>query len=103
MMASIQVAMVIIFVSAIVAIFSKKFDDGTVGKIALSCIALCSYFGFVNLSHGIMPEESISIIILASFSLVVRQYWIDIFTHLKPRIIILIKHERAKMMSRGNK
>lgn len=103
MILSIQVVMVLIFTSSMVAIFSHKFDDGIVGKIALSCIALCSYFSFVNLTHGLISDDLNITIAIAAFSLCIRHYWMWIFNHFRPRLMIMIKHEKAKIITRGHK
>lgn len=103
MILSIQVAMVASFISSLVAAFSHKFDDGFIGKIALSCIGLFSFFGLVNLYHGIIPEDAIIGIELAAISLIVRQYGLEVFNIFKPKLMAFIKHEQAKIAAKGHK
>ena len=103
MILSFQVAMAASFFSSIIAAFSHKFDDGFFGKVALSCIGLCSFFGYVNLSHGLVPEDAIIVVILSGLFLVARQYWLELFSKYKPKVIIMIKSERSKSAVRGRK
>ena len=104
MILSFQVAMAASFISSIIAAFSHKFDDGVFGKVALSLIGLLSYFGMVNLYHGLMPNDMLIYgIAFAATFLLARQYWLEVFNHFRPKIIIMLKNERAKSAARGHK
>ena len=103
MITSIQFVMPVTFLASIIAIFSHKFDDGFIGKICLSIIAIFSWFGFINALHGIMPVKSISVIMLSFCLMLVRHIAIGIFSYYRPRIMAYIEREKTKLAARHHK